>query len=322
MANAFWGVSAACAFAAVAGWNAIGLRDEVNPPHPVAGLEAADTNASASLLGQFRTSTSSWLWLRTDLYLHNGVELRPLTANEKNAGRTGVGTADKDLNRTLNEDSVVTSIPSPDRDFRGWLGDLDRATATYRDMHNHTHNEPEQAIPLFRLMTWIDPNFVEGWTTGSTVIARERSDDGTKKAIAFLNEGLTANPESISILNELAFMYITRGGDLEKAVDYLERAKKAALKNAQSLPEDQLEDFTEIYRWLALCYRDLGQYEKMNVTLEEGHKIFPDDPIIAMLLNQPPAILTEYGTKVWTEQQATKAKTDAEHSTSESHEMH
>ena len=71
----------------------------------------------------------------------------------------------------MGDDSVVTAIPSPDRDFRGWMGDLERETGTYRDMHNHTHNEPEQAIPLFRLMTWIDPNFcflkykVGDWTT-------------------------------------------------------------------------------------------------------------------------------------------------------------
>src|SRR5437763_9486006 len=121
MSKAFFGVGCACVAAMATGWNSLGLRDTINPPHPVAGLDANDTSASASLLGQFRTNTSSWLWLRTDLYLHNGVELRPLTNSEKRAGMQGVGTAEKDLSKALNEDSVVTSIPSPDRDFRGFF---------------------------------------------------------------------------------------------------------------------------------------------------------------------------------------------------------
>src|SRR5579864_179950 len=49
----------------------------------MAGLQAHETHASASLLGQFRTSFSSWLWFRTDLYLHNGVEMRQMTDDEK-----------------------------------------------------------------------------------------------------------------------------------------------------------------------------------------------------------------------------------------------
>lgn len=118
MANATLAIGIACALAIGAGWNAVGLRDQVDPPHPVAGLDANDSSASASLLGQFRTTTSSWLWLRTDLYLHNGVELRPLTNAERSRGAKGVGSSEKDLGQALNEDSVVTSIPSPDRDFR------------------------------------------------------------------------------------------------------------------------------------------------------------------------------------------------------------
>ena len=322
MANAFWSVSIACVAAIAGGWNAINLRDEVNPPHPVAGLDANDTSASASLLGQFRTSTSSWLWLRTDLYLHNGVELRPLTASEKQAGEHGVGTSEQDLSKELNEDNVVTSVPSPDRDFRGWLGDLERSTAPYKDMKNHSHNDPEQSIPLFRLMTWIDPNFVEGWTTGSTVIARDRSQKGTDKALEFLNEGLKANPESVSILDEIAFIYITRDKDLGNAVTYLERARQSGLKHIHGMQDDDREDFMEVYRWLGLCYRDLGERGKMNDVLAEGHQMFPDDPVISMLQNPPPAILSDYGQKLWEQQQEEKARKEATESASNAHDLH
>jgi hypothetical protein len=216
------GPTLACSAALATGLNVQSLQKQVNPPARVAGLEAHETHASASLLGQFRTNGSSWLWLRTDLYLHNGVELRPLTEAERRIGRKGVGSAEADLGKAMGDDDVVTSIPSADRDFRGWFGELERATAPYRGMTNHTHNDPEQALPLFRLMTWLDPSFIDGWTTGATVIARERNKEGTRKSLQFLHEGLQANPGSVSILNNIAFIHITRQRDLATAVRYLE----------------------------------------------------------------------------------------------------
>jgi len=314
-------VSFACLAAIGTGWNSLGLKDQVDPPHAIGGLDANDTNASASLLGQFRTSTSSWLWLRTDLYLHNGVELRPLTASERQNGQKGVGSADKELGAAINDDDVVTSIPSADRDFRGWLGNLERATAPYQDMHEHTHNNPQQALPLFRLMTWIDPNFVEGWTVGSTVIAMDRTDNGTDKSLAFLKEGLADNPQSISILNAISFLYITRKRDLDSAVEYLEKARAAGLANAKSLPEDELEEFAQTYRWLALSYRDLNNPLKMDEVLKEGHQLFPDDAIINMLNDRPPLIATESGKKAWLAKHAEAARRSATQTESAAHEL-
>src|SRR5688500_7510109 len=66
----------------------------LQPPEAPAGLDAHETNASASLLGQFRSSASAWLWLRTDLYLHNGVEMRPMTEWEKKSGVQNHGAAE------------------------------------------------------------------------------------------------------------------------------------------------------------------------------------------------------------------------------------
>lgn len=311
MASAFWGPGVLCAVGIAAGWQAIGLKDVVNPPTRVAGLEAHETHASASLLGQFRTSASSWLWLRTDLYLHNGVEMRPLSEAEQRAGRKGVGSSDKDLSKVMNDDNVVTSIPSPDRDFRGWFGDLERATAAYHGMEGHTHNDPKQALPLFRLMTWLDPNFIDGWTAGATVIARQRDDEGTRKALEFLGEGLRANPSSTAILNDTAFMYITRKKDLRTAIGYLETARKAGKKNFGQMVDEDKEELDQIYRWLALCERDLGEQQAMKEVLDEGASMFPDDAVLAELHNAPPVVLTEKGKKLWQEQQAVNATAHA-----------
>ena len=166
-----------------------GIGDLVNPPIPPAGLEAHETHASASLLGQFRTSASSMLWLRTDLYLHNGVEMRPLTDQEVSEGKKGVGGAKDGHEAIVNDDAIVTVVPSAQQDFRGVFGDVERAVNAYRDMRGHEHRDPVQALPLFRLMTWLDPQFVTAWVTGATIIARDRSSEGTTRALSFLAEG-------------------------------------------------------------------------------------------------------------------------------------
>lgn len=297
----------ACSFATASGFYAQNLQQELNPSQRASGLEVHETHASASLLGQFRTSASSWLWLRTDLYLHNGVELRPLTDSERQAGEKGVGSAEADLGQAMGDDDVVTSIPSPDRDFRGWFGDLERATAPYRGMKNHTHNDPEQALPLFRLMTWLDPSFIDGWTTGATVIARERNKEGTRKSLQFLHEGLQANPGNVSILNNIAFIHITRRKDLRTAVRYLEQARMSAKERFSLLGEEDRDDLDNVYRWLALCYRDLGDLNQMHDVLSEGQNKFPQDAVLTTLGNTPPMILTSKGKRKWEAEQAKNA---------------
>src|SRR5205814_1832242 len=95
------------------------LHRIVNPPaSDMAGLQAHETHASVSLLGQFRTSASSWLWLRTDLYLHNGVEMRQMTEEEKNSGMSSEEAAEDGHKRLMDESTVLTTVPNKQRDFR------------------------------------------------------------------------------------------------------------------------------------------------------------------------------------------------------------
>src|SRR5262245_38227364 len=63
-----------CLGLASSGYVAGNLKSYTEAPVVPAGLDAHETNAAASVIGQFRTTTTGWLWLRTDLYLHNGVE--------------------------------------------------------------------------------------------------------------------------------------------------------------------------------------------------------------------------------------------------------
>lgn len=276
------------------------LHAIVNPPATdTAGLQAHETHAAASLLGQFRTSMSSWLWLRTDLYLHNGVEMRQMTDMEKDSGVRSEDAADDGNKKLMDESTVLTIIPSKDRDFRGIFGDIERATNAYKDMHNHMHNDPTTALPLFRLMTWIDPTFIPGWVTGASVISRDHSKAGTLKAVEYLKQGLENNPRSISILMEIGELYITRMGNLKKAIGYLQQARQIGHHREWIMDNVEKDSLQQCYRWIALCYRDLGQNERMRAAAFEGLQLFKDDIMLMKLLNPPPIIFTPDHQRSW-----------------------
>lgn len=279
------GLLAAAALVVGLGASVPSVSPITNPQVRNRNLDVADQAASASLLGQFRTNLSAWLWLHTDLYLHNGVDLRPITDREVKEGVQVEGAADSE--KGLMKEVDVTVIPSASRDFRGVFGDVDRAVSAWKDMKGHTHNDPTQALPLFRLMTWIDPQFIDGWTTGAVVYTWNKSSSGTKNALDFLSEGLRQNPESVDILTKIAYMHITRRKDLSAAIPFLEKARGLGYAHRKSLIETEKDALEDAYRWLGLCYRDSGRHDLMRVVCREGLEIFPDDRPLAKMLGTP-----------------------------------
>jgi hypothetical protein len=270
------------ALAITSGAGVSSFKDEVHPKGKPPGLDAHETHATASLLGHFRTSISSWLWVRTDLYLHNGVVMRPLTEDEITAGRVGVGGhhdhegEDKELGH--DDSKIVTAIPTPETDFRGVFGDVERATQTWKDMRGHSHNDPHQALPLFRLMTWLDPYFTPGWTTGAGVLAMDKRPEAFQKAVDLLDEGLKFNPESIEILNQKGFTQIARQRKFLESVPTFKRAIATGREyRIEQIPEDDQEALLNSYRWLALAYRELGMIQAMFAIAQEGLERFPGD---------------------------------------------
>lgn len=258
------------------------------------GLDVHETHASASLLGQFRTSASAWLWLRTDLYLHNGVEMRRTTQQEQNQHGHHEHDEHHEHGDGGNEDSecvmhegveLVTAIPPPESDFRGILGDLERATAPYKDMRHHSHNDPQTALPLFRLMTWIDPSFILGWTTGAAVIARGQTDEAVQMSLDFLLAGLQSNPKSFEILQSIGQIYCVRRRDFSTAQSYLEQACEfgESAANSRPLSDDEAEALSNAFRWLAMSYRETADVDKLQAATQRGLALFPEDQVLLRL---------------------------------------
>jgi hypothetical protein len=229
----------------------------------------------SSVIGQFQTSSSGWLWAYTEEYLHNGIKLRRMSEKEK-----------KEFKLDSGRNYGITIIPHADKDFRGVFGDVERAVNAWTADQNHKQNDPRQCLPLFRLMTWLDPYFVEGWTTGAMVIGMDHSVESTKKSMAFLREGLQQNPDCVDIPMMFGMLEVTRTKELGRAERFFLQAIKNGRARFEILSENEKSALASSYRWLALVYRNTGQSANLGKTVEEGLKLFPDD-LVLPITNRP-----------------------------------
>lgn len=246
-----------------------------------------------------------------------------LSDEEIKAGVQAAGSKDKELGELLNDNKTVTLVPSKDRDFRGIVGDIERETQSYHSMKEHGHNTPKDALPLFRLMTWIDPQFVPGWTTAATIIADDRTDQAFFQGVQLLQEGLQANPKSVVLLNELGHFYAGKKHDYEKALTYLLPATELEL-DIKLLDENEGEAYQNAFRWTALCYREIGKPELQRKIAIRGLQRFPDDSVLLRLLGEPPYFLTEEGQHEWMEKMLEQAQptSDFGHDDHDDHDHH
>ena len=240
--------------------------------------ERVDKIASASLFGQFRASMSDFLWLKVDKYLHNGVDLRGTTEAEQKRGADAVSSASSDGNRAHHVGEETTVVPSAARDWRGPFGSVERDVQPYKDMANHTHRDPKEALPLFRLMTLSNPHFIPGYTTGAAMIARDKTKFA--EAQAFLEEGQKNNPSSIEIAEGLGSLLTLRKRDFGAALPHLLRAVALGeARDAQSLSDDEREAYQNAFRTLVLNRREVGDNPAALAAAKQGLALFPDDPV-------------------------------------------
>jgi hypothetical protein len=270
---------------ALAGSGFLALR--IEPQVSVStGLSASvqeniEKSASASLFGQFRSSMADFLWLKVDKYTHSGVDLRGLTEEEKQASsvdQVASGDGGKENGNREHRGDETTVVPSADRDWRGIYGHLERAVQPYQDMEHHEHSDSKEALPLFRLMTWSNPHFIPGYTTGAAMIARDRAK--LDEAIAFLKEGLTNNPDSIEIPCDLGAMLTTRKRDFAQAMPYLQTAiRNGSRRDISTMTDDEKEAYQSAFRWIVLNRREAQDPAAARAAAEVGIRVFPDDVV-------------------------------------------
>ena len=246
--------------------------------------EKLEQVASASLFGQFRSSMSDFLWLKVDKYLHRGVDMRGLTKEEKERDSAERVRNDASEAGHREHSDETTIVPSKRGDWRGVLGDVERDIKPFSAMGAHTHRDPREALPLFRLMTWSNPKFIQGYTTGAVMMAREKK--ALEEALAFLTEGQRNNPESIEI--EATFAFLLLKGQEKRHAEAVVHAEKGLAnlthKDLRALSEEEVTAWQDCIRWRVLSYRDLGQRQRAIQAAQEGLAQFPDDSTCTKLL--------------------------------------
>lgn len=238
------------------------------------------------------------LWAKTHAVLHAGVEERTARPGEEKtrAGEFhGHGGGSKPEGQAAEtghdehghgeeshdehgheggEEGQVFVIPPAHEDFRGVLGDLERAVKPYAGNDGKFYSkDTSQTLPFYRLMTWADPHFIQGYTIGSTFINKLGKE--TPAAIQFLLEGERFNPSSFEIQTELGHLYLVYQHDYAAAEQHLRRALQLLPKGKLTELEDEAR--TDAYRWLALNY---VQWEKpaeaVRLAREARAQVGPD----------------------------------------------
>jgi hypothetical protein len=243
--------------------------------------ERLEEVASASLFGQFRSSMADFLWLKADKYLHNGVDMRGLTPLEREglvkadrAGHAKGETASGEREHT----AETTAVPAAHLDWRGPFGDLEREVKPFTDMRHHTHRDPKEALPLFRLMVISNPHFIPGYTCGAAMIAGQRGH--YREAFDFLKEGERNNPESIEIQTQLGYMLTGKERKFDEALPYLQRALAlGAARDSKTLTEDERDGYRDAFRWIVLNRREAGDAKAAQSWATAGLRLFPNDVV-------------------------------------------
>ena len=256
----------------------ISMTEQTKRADEADALELYETNAATSVTGEFRSSLATFLWAKTDEYIHGGVQLRPMTDYEKQNGADRATSGDKII---LHEGYETGVLPSKDKDPRGFWGSIEREVKPYFDVRGHKHRNPAETLPLYRFMTWADPKFIPGYYVGAQVIASTR---GPKKAIVFLEEGIRYNPQNLALNTEAARYILLAKTDKERAELHLLTAINGA--SDRELSESEGPVLQDAYRWLVLLYRSEGNKQKEIEWARRGIALFPTDPVCRHSLNK------------------------------------
>jgi len=100
------------------------------------------------------------------------------------------------------------------------------------DQYNH-HGQWYKLLPLFRMITFLQPNFILAWSVGGWHMAfnlyysgksPEEKSKWLQAGIRFLKEGIQNNPDRYELYFELGWTYYFKVNDYPSAIRYLKRA--------------------------------------------------------------------------------------------------
>ncbi len=145
------------------------------------------------------------------------------------------------------------------------------ASLLWLKIEDYFHSgEHEKITPLIRIITWLDPHFIEAYSSGAWHLAWNSEDWRLiPSAEEFLKEGIKNNPDKYELYADMGWLFYDKVKDYEKAIEWY--------KKAASLPSPPL-----VKRMLAHSYERAGRIEEAikiwKELVEEGNKLVERNP--------------------------------------------
>ena len=264
----------------VSGWAAgQALPEYGREPDTFGAQQVYEDKPVTSLVGEFRGTLAGFLYARSDEYMHGGVIMRATTEHEMERGGIRLASHGDDMRDTHGK-GETSVIPEAERDARGVWGQLERETQPFMDIRHHKHKDISEALPLFRMMTWSDPHFVEAYNFGAFLVFSAAKDHNLQRALDFLEEGLRNNPRSYVLYTEYGQYQFNNAKNFTLAQEHFMKATQIV----EATPASQIEkvdaqDQEEAERgweYLVITYRRQNDRANELLWAQKGLKRYPN----------------------------------------------
>lgn len=199
---------------------------------------------------------------------------------------------------------VQTVIRTEARDFRGFLGNLEREIKPWIDPDQpHVLTGGSELLPWCRLMTLSNPHFIRGYRIGGMWLSMEGRAEA---ALEFLDEGIgnnRANPELYQLHLSKTMIYVRlaqRGEEqyYDLALDSAEVGFQAAVEIRPELGEvdtvrsglfwtiDHEEDFLFLVRFNVMLRERKQEFGRALAFARDAATLAPDDAVLLRLIDR------------------------------------
>ncbi|HOE64441.1 MAG TPA: hypothetical protein PKW18_13410 [Candidatus Sumerlaeota bacterium] len=261
----------------------------------------------AIILGEARANLSDMMFIKTERYMHAGVAYKlnidydamssaEHTINEHDDHPTTAPRAHDshahqhehdDEGGHIHDEGAETIIPTSEKDFRGFIGELQRRVKPWLDPSQpHYHLDGTEMLPWFRLMTISDPHHIRGYMIGAWWLKKQRKKPQLLAAKNFLEEGIHNNPDSFQLylmLGTIRRSLEDYDGAKESYYQAAERAIKQRPANGELSREwthYQEDDALASVRLAVFSEKEFGDAGKALKLAEHYLSLIGSDPIL------------------------------------------
>lgn len=200
---------------------------------------------------------------------------------------------------TAHDHEVVPLILTPEEDFRGIIGEVERQVKPYSREHvDHIKGQERQSLPWLRLATWINPDHDMAWIAMAFWLQATKQEHKALEAIELLERARALNRprenepyRKQALLYMLGHLYLIEADNPRKAREILEESYELGTRDFDELDPVQRD-------WLNFCVRDLvqscrrlGLHQSAIDYCTSGILLFPDDGTLYRVRTREQALL-------------------------------